>query len=171
MKNRVVITGVGVIAPNGIGKDEFWKALREGKSGIKKIARFDPSGYPCQVAGEVTNFDPLEYMDSKAVKRMDRFSQFALSCAKMAVEDAGLQSGNGILENASVVVGSAIGGIPMAEDQHILFLEKGMKRISPYLAISLFTGSASGQISIAFGIKGYSNVIGGACAAGTDAGG
>ena len=169
MKNRVVITGLGVIAPNGIGKDEFWKALKEGKSGIKKISRFDPSGYPCQVAGEITNFDPLEYMDSKAVKRMDRFSQFSLACAKMAIEDADLKIGNGALENASVVVGSAIGGIPMAEDQHVLFLEKGLKRISPYLAISLFTGSASGQISIALGIKGYSNVIGGACAAGTDA--
>ena len=126
MNKRVVITGLGVIEPNGIGKDEFWRALREGKSGIKKISRFDPSSYPCQVAGEITNFDPLDYMDSKTVKRMDRFSQFALVSAKMAFDDAGLKMGNGMLENASVVVGSAIGGIPMAEDQHILFLEKGL---------------------------------------------
>lgn len=169
MKRRVVVTGLGVVAPNGIGKDEFWNSLKEGRSGVKKITRFDASTYPSQVAGEVNNFDPLNYMDSKVARRMDRFSQFALTCAKMAVEDAGLKIGNSELENAGVVVGSAIGGIPMAEDQHELFLEKGLKRVSPYLAISLFTGSASSQISIALGIKGHSNVIGGACAAGTDA--
>ena len=169
MKRRVVITGLGVVAPNGIGKDAFWNSLKEGKSGIKKITRFDPSTYPCQVAGEVQNFDSLEYMDSKTARRMDRFSQFSLASAKMAIMDAGIELGNGVLENASVVVGSAIGGIPMAEEQHSLFLEKGLKRVSPYLAISLFTGAASSQISIALGIKGYSNVIGGACAAGTDA--
>lgn len=169
MKRRVVITGLGVIAPNGIGKDEFWKSLKEGKSGITRITRFDATTYPCQVAGEVRNFDPTNYMDPKTAKRMDRFSQFALACAKMAVEDAGVKVGDNFLENAGIVVGSAMGGIPLAEAQHALFLEKGLKRVSPYLAISLFTGSASCQISIALGIKGYSNVIGGACAAGTDA--
>jgi len=169
LKRRVVITGLGVIAPNGIGKDEFWKSLKEGKSGITRITRFDATTYPCQVAGEVRNFDPTNYMDPKTAKRMDRFSQFALACAKMAVEDAGVKVGDNFLENAGIVVGSAMGGIPLAEAQHALFLEKGLKRVSPYLAISLFTGSASCQISIALGIKGYSNVIGGACAAGTDA--
>lgn len=169
MKRRVVITGLGVIAPNGIGKDEFWKSLKEGKSGITRITRFDATTYPCQVAGEVRNFDPTNYMDPKTAKRMDRFSQFALACAKMAVEDAGVKVGDNFLEKAGVVVGSAMGGIPLAEAQHALFLEKGLKRVSPYLAISLFTGSASSQISIALGMKGYSNVIGGACAAGTDA--
>jgi 3-oxoacyl-[acyl-carrier-protein] synthase II len=169
LKRRVVITGLGVIAPNGIGKDEFWKSLKEGKSGITRITRFDATTYPCQVAGEVRNFDPTNYMDPKTAKRMDRFSQFALACAKMAVEDAGVKVGDNFLEKAGVVVGSAMGGIPLAEAQHALFLEKGLKRVSPYLAISLFTGSASSQISIALGMKGYSNVIGGACAAGTDA--
>jgi 3-oxoacyl-[acyl-carrier-protein] synthase II len=169
VRRRVVITGLGVVAPNGIGKDELWKSLKEGKSGINKITRFDASSYPCQVAGEVDNFDPLDYVDPKAAKRMDRFSQFALACAKMAIEDAGIKVGNSCLENAGVVLGSAIGGIPMAEDQHVLFLEKGLRRVSPYLAISLFTGAASSHISIALGIKGYSNTIGGACAAGTDA--
>lgn len=169
MKRRVVITGLGVVAPNGIGKDAFWESLKEGKSGIIKVTRFDASTYPCQVAGEVNNFDPLDYMDPKTAKRMDRFSQFALACAKMAIEDAGIKIGDSCLENAGVVVGSAMGGIPMAEDQHGLFLEKGLKRVSPYLAISLFTGAASSHISIALGIKGYSNTIGGACAAGTDA--
>jgi len=169
MKRRVVITGLGVIAPNGIGKEEFWKALKEGKSGIKKITRFDASTYPCQVAGEVNNFDARDYMDSKTARRMDRFSQFAVACAKMAIEDAGIKIGDNDLGSAGVVVGSAIGGTPMAEDQHSLFLEKGLRRVSPYLAVSLFSGAASSQISIALGIKGCGNSIGGACAAGTDA--
>jgi len=169
MKRRVVITGLGVVASNGIGKYEFWKSLKEGKSGIKKITRFDASTYPCQVAGEVNNFDPLDYMNPKTARRMDRFSQFAVACAEMAIEDAGIKIGNGSLESAGVVVGSAIGGTPMAEDQHSLFLEKGLRRVSPYLAVSLFSGAASSQISIALGIKGCGNSIGGACAAGTDA--
>ena len=149
MKRRVVITGLGVVASNGIGKYEFWKSLKEGKSGIKKITRFDASTYPCQVAGEVSNFDPLDYMNPKTARRMDRFSQFAVACAEMAIEDAGIKIGNGSLESAGVVVGSAIGGTPMAEDQHSLFLEKGLRRVSPYLAVSLFSGAASSQISIA----------------------
>ena len=169
MKRRVVITGLGIVVPNGIGKDEFWKALKEGKSGIKKITRFDASTYPCQVAGEVNNFDARDYMDSKTARRMDRFSQFAVACAKMAIEDAGIKIGDNDLESAGVVVGSAIGGTPMAEDQHSLFIEKGLRRVSPYLAVSLFSGAASSQISIALGIKGCGNSIGGACAAGTDA--
>jgi len=169
VKRRVVITGLGVIAPNGIGKDEFWKSLKEGKSGINKVTRFDASTYPCQIAGEVKNFDPLDFMDSKNAKRMDRFSQLSVACAKMAIEDAGVKIGDSSLENAGVVVSSAMGGLPMAEDQHSLFLEKGLKRVSPYLAISIFTGAASSQISIALRIKGCGNTIGGGCTAGTDA--
>jgi 3-oxoacyl-[acyl-carrier-protein] synthase II len=169
MKKRVVVTGLGVVASNGIGKDKFWDSLKEGKSGINKITRFDATTYPCQVAGEINDFDPLDYMDPKTAKRMDRFSQLSVACAKMAVEDAGINNGDGNLENAGVVVSSAMGGIPMAEDQHRLFLEKGLKRVSPYLAISLFTGAASSQISIALGIKGCGNTIGGGCTAGTDA--
>lgn len=169
MKRRVVITGLGVVAPNGIGKDEFWNSLKEGKSGINKITRFDTSTYPCQVAGEVNNFDPLDFMDPKTAKRMDRFSQLSVACAKMALEDAGIEIGDSTLENAGVVVSSAMGGIPMAEDQHGLFLEKGLKRVSPYLAISVFSGAASSQVSIALGIKGCGNTIGGGCTAGTDA--
>jgi 3-oxoacyl-[acyl-carrier-protein] synthase II len=168
-KKRVVITGLGVIASNGIGKDVFWKALKEGKSGINKITRFDTSTYPCKVAGEVNDFDPLDYMDPKTAKRMDRFSQLSVACAKMAIEDAGIQIGDSSLENAGVVVSSAMGGIPMAEGQHGLFMEKGLKRVSPYLAMSVFSGAASSQVSIALGIKGCGNTIGGGCTAGTDA--
>ena len=125
MKRRVVVTGLGVVAPNGIGKDEFWKSLKEGKSGVNKITRFDASTYSSQVAGEVDNFDPLDYMDHKTAKRTDRFSQFALACAKMALEDAGLVVGNTTNRNIGVVSGSALGGMPYAESQHALFMEKG----------------------------------------------
>jgi 3-oxoacyl-[acyl-carrier-protein] synthase II len=100
---------------------------------------------------------------------MDRFSQFAVACAKMALQDSNLEINDNNCRDIGIVVSSAMGGIPLAEDQHSLFLEKGLNRISPYLAISLFAGSASSQISIALGIKGFSNTIGGACSAGTDA--
>jgi 3-oxoacyl-[acyl-carrier-protein] synthase II len=169
MNKRVVITGVGLITPIGIGNDEFWNALSAGKSGIIKVTRFDVSSYPSQTAGEVNNFDPTDYMDPKTARRMDRFSQFAVACARMALEDASLEINDKNCRDIGIVVGSAMGGVPLAEDQHSLFLEKGLDRVSPYLAISLFTGSASSQISIALGIKGFSNTIGGACSAGTDA--
>lgn len=168
-KRRVVITGVGVVTPIGIGKEEFWSSLATGKSGIRKITRFDVSSYPSKTAGEVNNFDPTDYMDPKTSRRMDRFSQFAVACARMAVEDAGLKIDEKNCREIGIVVSSAMGGVPLAEDQHSLFLEKGLNRVSPYLAISLFGGSASSQISIALGIKGFSNTIGGACSAGTDA--
>jgi 3-oxoacyl-[acyl-carrier-protein] synthase II len=169
MNKRVVITGVGLITPIGIGKNDFWGSLASGRSGIRKITRFDVSSYPSQTAGEVDNFDPTDFMDPKTAKRMDRFSQFAVACARMAVDDARLDINDQNCRDIGIVVSSAMGGIPLAEDQHSLFLEKGLKRVSPYLAISLFAGSASSQISISLGIKGFSNTIGGACSAGTDA--
>jgi 3-oxoacyl-[acyl-carrier-protein] synthase II len=169
MNKRVVITGLSVIAPIGIGKEEFWNALAAGRSGIIRVTRFDVSSYPAQTAGEVNNFNPTDFMDPKTAKRMDRFSQLAVACSKMTLKDAKLEINDKNCRDIGIVVSSAMGGIPLAEDQHSLFLEKGLKRVSPYLAISLFGGSASSQISIALGIKGFSNTIGGACSAGTDA--
>jgi 3-oxoacyl-[acyl-carrier-protein] synthase II len=169
MKRRVVVTGLGVIAPNGIGKDEFWNSLRTGKSGIKRISRFDSSGYPCQVAGEVDNFDPTDYMEPKTSRRMDRFSHFALSCAKMAMDDAGLEIREKDNGKIGVVSGSALGGMPYAESQHAIFLEKGLKRIDPLLAIKLFPGESASRISIEFNIKGPVYTLSTACAAGADA--
>jgi 3-oxoacyl-[acyl-carrier-protein] synthase II len=168
MNKRVVITGVGVITPIGIGKKDFWDSLASGRSGIRKITRFDVSSYPSQTAGEVDNFDPTDYMDPKTARRMDRFSQFAVASAKIALEDAQFEINDKNCREIGIVIGSAIGGLPLAEDQHSIFLEKGLRRISPYLAICLFTGAASSQISIALGIKGFSNTLGGACATGTD---
>jgi len=169
MKRRVVVTGLGVVAPNGIGKDEFWKSLKEGKSGINKITRFDASTYSSQVAGEVDNFDPLDYMDPKTAKRMDRFSQFALACAKMAMEDAGLEVNDNHNGNVGVVSGSALGGMPYAESQHAIFMEKGLRRIDPLLATKLFPGEAASQISIQLNARGPAYTVSTACASGLDA--
>ena len=167
-RRRVVITGIGVIAPNGIGVKDFWNSLVHGRSGVRKITHFDASSYTSQVAGEVVGFDPLNYMDSKCARRMDRFAQFAAACTKMAIDDAHLEISGRNSERTGIVLGSALGGIPSAEEQHSIFIEKGLKRVDPLLAINIFPGGASGQVSIEFGIRGHSNTISGGCAAGTD---
>ena len=111
MANRVVITGMGAITPIGTGKDAFWNALLEGKNGISRITRFDPTEYKAQIAGEVKDFDPADYMDKKESKRVDRYAQFAIAAAKLAIEDAKLDLEKEDLERIGTFVGSGIGGI------------------------------------------------------------
>jgi len=166
---RVVITGLGTVNPIGIGIEVFWKSLMEGKSGISPISCFDASTFSCKVAGEVKNFDAADYMDPLSAKKMDRFAHFAVVSAQMAVKDAELKINESNAYEIGVIVGSAMGGIPLAETQHTIFLEKGIKRVSPYLNSSLFPGAAASQVSIALGIKGFSNTIAGACSTGNDA--
>jgi len=170
MKNgkRVVITGMGVIAPNAIGIDNFWNLLTHGKSGVRKITHFDASSYPSQIAGEVRDFDPLDHMSPKSARRMDRFAQFATACTKMALDDANLGVSDKNSDRIGIALGSALGGIPAAEDQHCIFIEKGLNRVDPLLAIKIFPGGALAQISVEFGIRGHSNTISSACAAGSD---
>ncbi len=116
MKRRVVITGIGVIAPNGIGKEKFWEALKEGKSGIKKISLFDPSDLPVQIAGEVSDFKPEDYIDDrKKIRRMARFSQFAVASAKMAIEDAGFKSKDFDSERTLIIVGVSTNAMDVFE--------------------------------------------------------
>ncbi len=167
-KRRVVITGMGVIAPNGIGLDQFWDSLIHGRSGVKKISYFDASSYPSQIAGEVNNFDPTDYMNPKSARRMDRFSQFAVASTKMALEDAKLEVNEKTSGKIGISLGSALGGIPSAEAQHSIFIEKGLKRVDPLLATKIFSGACVSQVSIELGIKGHSNSIGGGCGVGTD---
>ena len=128
---RIVITGLGVIAPNGISKEAFWNALTEGKSGIKKITRFDASSYPSQIAGEVHDFDPTDYMSPKSAKRMDRFAQFAIVTTKMAVKDSELRITHKNNTNIGIVFSSAVGGAVLTEKQYSLLLEKGLKEPIP----------------------------------------
>jgi len=168
-RRRAVITGLGVIAPNGIGKEAFWNALKEGQSGIKKITRFDASTYNSQVAGEVNDFDPTDYMSPKSARRMDRFAQFAVAAARMALEDTRLIINEKNDEKIGVVTGTALGGIPYAEFQHSIFMEKGLDKTDPLLATRLFCGEASSQTSIELKIKGPCYTVSAACSSGTDA--
>jgi 3-oxoacyl-[acyl-carrier-protein] synthase II len=167
-KRRVVITGMGVVASNGIGVDNFWDSLVHGRSGVKRLTYFDASSYPCQIAGEVKDFDPTDYMSPKSARRMDRFAQFAVACTRMALDDAALEIAKINSDRIGIVLASALGGMPAAEEQHSVFIEKGLNRVDPLLATKLFLGGATSQISIEFGIGGHSNTIGGACAAGLD---
>jgi 3-oxoacyl-[acyl-carrier-protein] synthase II len=167
-RRRVVITGMGVIAPNGIGIDNFWDSLVHGISGVRKITYFDASSYPSRIAGEVSGFDPLDYMDSKSARRMDRFAQFGVACTRMALDDADLEISEKNSDRIGIAFGSALGGIPCAEQQHSIFMEKGLKRVDPLVATKIFSGASTSQISIEFGIYGHSNSIGGGCGIGTD---
>jgi beta-ketoacyl-acyl-carrier-protein synthase II len=168
-KRRAVITGLGVIAPNGIGKELFWKALKEGNSGIVKITTFDASTYSTQIAGEVHNFEPTDYMSLKSSRRLDRFTQFGVAASRMAVGDAQLDINENNNKRIGISIGSALGALPYAEFQHAIFLEKGLKRIDPLLATRLFAGEASSYISIELGIKGPCYTFSTGCVAGTDA--
>jgi 3-oxoacyl-[acyl-carrier-protein] synthase II len=165
---RVVITGIGVIASNGIGVNNFWDSLIHGKSGVREITYFDASSHSSKIAGEVHGFDPLDYMDAKSARRMDKFSQFAVACARMALDDSKLKISDNNSERIGISLGSAIAGIPSAELQHSIFIEKGLKRVDPLIALKIFAGGATSQVSIEFGIRGHSSTIGGACAAGVD---
>jgi 3-oxoacyl-[acyl-carrier-protein] synthase II len=168
-KRRVVVTGLGVIAPTGIGKETFWQACKEGRSGIKPITRFNTEGYNSTIAGEIRDFDPLDYMNTKQAKRSDRFSQLAVASAMLAVEDAHLNLEKVSRDRVGVYFGTAIGGMPFAEKQHEIFLEKGLGRVSPFLAEALFPGAGSCKIAIALNVKGVNNTLSTGCTAGTDA--
>lgn len=167
-KRRVVITGIGVIAPNGIGIGPFWDSLIKGISGIKRISQFDVSSYPSKIGGEVEEFNPLDYINPKFAKRMDRFSQFAVACSKMALTDSMINLEEINRDPMGVAVGSSVGGLPHAEEQHSIFLEKGLKRVNPLFSTRLFVGSCVNNICIEFGIKGPSYSISTGCATGAD---
>ncbi len=168
MSNRVVITGLGVVSPVGIGKDVFWKSLLEGKNGIDKITRFDATEYKSQIAGEVKDFDPADYMDKKEAKRIDRYAQFAVAAAKMAVEDAKLNLEAEDCDRIGTFVGSGIGGIETMHGQYEKLFDKGPKKISPFFIPMMIGNMAAGHVSIALGLKGPSSCVVTACATGTN---
>ncbi|MFV9509898.1 beta-ketoacyl-ACP synthase II [Tepidibacillus sp. LV47] len=169
MKSRVVVTGMGVISPVGNHLNEFWNALLEGKSGIDYITQFDTSDFPVKIAGEVKNFYPEEWVDKKEVKRMDRFTLFAIAAAKMALNDSGLEINEENAHRVGVYIGSGIGGLHTIEEQHKILLEKGPKRVSPFFIPMLISNMASGQVSILIGAKGPNSAPVSACATGTHA--
>ena len=166
---RVVITGMGVVAPNGIGIDNFWDSLVHGRSAVRRITHFDASSYPCQVAAEVQDFDPTDYMDPKTAKRLARFAQFALAASKMAVEDSKINMETLDPYRAGVIMGTGIGGGDFSESQHTVFMEKGIKRLSPFASVMICTHSAVGIISCELKLKGINTTIASACNSGLDA--
>ncbi|MEI6633782.1 MAG: beta-ketoacyl-ACP synthase II [Chlamydiota bacterium] len=161
---RVVITGMGALAPNGNNAQEMWDALCNGRSGIGPVTSFDASAFPTRFGGEVKGFDAGKYVSPKEARRMDRFVQFAVAAAKMAVEDSGLDLQAQDPQRIGVIVGSGIGGIKTIEDQHTLMVTKGPQRISPFFIPMLIVNMAPGMIAIQLKVKGPNCCIVSACA-------
>ncbi len=166
-ERRVVITGLGLITPLGIGVEQSWSAAVQGKSGIGPITRFDAASFPVRIAGEVEGFDAGLYIDAKEIKKMDRFIHFAMGAATMAVEDSGLKINAENAERVGVIIGAGMGGLPAIEHNHKAFLEKGHRRISPFFIPMVILNLASGNVSIKFGAKGPNSSAVTACATGS----
>ncbi|WP_054949919.1 beta-ketoacyl-ACP synthase II [Numidum massiliense] len=169
MEHRVVITGMGVVSPLGNDTKTFWESLLAGKSGIGPVTHFDASEYSTRIAAEVKQFDPLTYMEKKDARRMDRFTQFAVAAAQMALQDGAFDIKEHDPDRIGVYIGSGIGGLDTLEEQHKKLLEKGPRRVSPFFIPMLIANMASGQVSIATGAKGPNSAVVTACATGTHA--
>jgi 3-oxoacyl-[acyl-carrier-protein] synthase II len=165
-RRRVAITGLGPITPIGNGVDGLWDGLQRGVSAVKTISRFDPTPFSSQVAAEVA-FEPLDFMSPKKARRLDRFSRLALACAQMALFDAGLTAHDAAQAGMGVNTGSALGGVAFAEEQHGVFLDRGMRAVSPALALSVFGFAATGNIAIELGLTGPTAALSNSCASGT----
>lgn len=169
MNKRVVVTGIGAVTPIGIGKEAYFKALKEGVVGIDLITKFDTTEFATKIAGEVKGFEPDQFMAKKEAKRMDRFTQFAVAASQLAIVDAGLDLESIDAERFGVVIGSGIGGLETLEEEHKKLLEKGPGRTSPFLIPMMISNMASGQVSMSFNAKGPNYSVVTACASGTNA--
>jgi 3-oxoacyl-[acyl-carrier-protein] synthase II len=165
-RRRVVVTGLGLVCPVGNAMEEAWSALVAGKSGIGPITLFDASTFPTRIAGEVKGFDPEKFMERKEVRRNDRFIHLALAAADMAMRDAGLDMNREDPERVGAIVGSGLGGLATIEETHQTFMERGVRKISPFFVPSLIVNLAPGQITLRYGIKGPSFSPVSACATG-----
>ncbi|MEK7222290.1 MAG: beta-ketoacyl-ACP synthase II [Nitrospirota bacterium] len=166
MKRRVVVTGLGLITPLGIGVEKTWSALCAGKSGVRRITKFDPSHHACQIAGEVTDFNPADYIEKKDIKKMDTFIHFAVGASQMAVDDSGLKVTEENADRVGVYIGSGIGGLPAIEAYHKVLLDKGPDRVSPFFIPMVIINLASGQVSMRIGARGPNSCAVTACATG-----
>jgi 3-oxoacyl-[acyl-carrier-protein] synthase II len=168
-RNRVVITGVGVISPIGLTAEEFWKSCVDGKSGIDRVSSFDPVGYGSQIAGEVKDFDPERYMERVDARKMDRFTQMAIVASQEAAESARLDKETENPDRMGVLIGSGIGGIGTFEEQHKRLLERGPSRVSPFFVPMMIINMAPGMVSMHLRLKGPNFGVVSACASGTHA--
>jgi len=167
-EKRVVVTGMGIISPNGNDVPSFWKAMKEGIGGVGPLTSFDASKLDSRIAAEVKGFNPLSYgISTKEVKRMDKFAQYAVAAAKQAIESSGLNLEKENRERIGAIVGSGIGSLYTIEEEHKIFLNKGPARMSPFLIPMLIVNEASGQVAIHFGLKGPNTCVATACASGS----
>jgi 3-oxoacyl-[acyl-carrier-protein] synthase II len=164
--HRAVVTGIGIVSPLGTGVRTFWDQALAGRVGVAPISRFDPSEFSSHIAAEVDDFDPADYLDAKRLRWTDRFAQFSIAASRMALDDAGFAL-EGREDETGVYIGSALGGLAYAEDQHGVFRERGIKHVRPLLAISVFGGAATTQVALELGIRGPNLSNGNSCAAGS----
>ena len=165
---RVVITGVGLITPLGTGKDKTWKRLLDGECGIDKITAFDSTEYPVHIAGEVNDFNPEDYIEKKELKKIGRFSQFAIAASIEALKDAKFEITPENADRVGVIIGSGIGGLEIIEQEIGKLVEKGPKKVSPFYIPAAISNMAAGNASIYLGAKGPNKSIVTACASGTN---
>jgi len=165
-RRRVVVTGLGIVSPVGNTVEEAWASITAGRSGVDRIKRFDPSDMPCQIAGEVKNFDAGQFLNPKEVRRMDVFIHFGLVAGMEALKDAGIEANPSYAERAGVCIGSGIGGLPLIADTHSAYLEGGVRKISPFFIPGSIINMISGNLSIQYGLKGPNIAIVTACTTG-----
>ncbi|MBI2962209.1 MAG: beta-ketoacyl-ACP synthase II [Deltaproteobacteria bacterium] len=168
-RRRVAVTGVGLVTPLGIGVETNWEALSQGRSGVGPITRFDARDFPTRIAGEVRDFRPEDFIERKEIKKMDLFIQYSVAAADMALASSGLKINDDNAERVGVVIGVGLGGLPTIEEYHSLYLESGLRRISPFMIPKLISNLAPGQIAIKHGAKGVNFTPTSACSSGAHA--
>ena len=168
-KRRAVVTGIGVLAPNGNSLSEYWDALIAGKSGIGPIQSFDAENLSVRIAGELSNFNPEDHFDRKEIRRLDPFSIYALVTSHESISHSGLDQSDVNKERVSVIIGTGVGGIQTLENQHGVFSNRGQRRVTPYFVPKMISNIAAGQIAIHHGFQGPNHTVVSACASGTDA--
>lgn len=166
MKRRVVVTGIGVISPIGIGPCQMWEGIRRGESAVRPVTRFDASTFRSRVAAQVEGFDPDRWMDRKTGRRLDRFAQFGVAAARQAAEDAGLRTEDTDPDRCGVALGSALGGVAFGEEQHLEFQRGGLRSVSPNVAIAVYGGASGANIAIDLGLRGPNLANANSCASG-----
>jgi 3-oxoacyl-[acyl-carrier-protein] synthase II len=169
MRRRVVITGIGMVSPVGLDTESSWEALVAGRSGVGPITKFDAEGFSCRIAAEVRGFDPGKYVERKEAKKMDTFSLYAIAATGEALASAGTTIDAGNADRVGVYIGSGIGGLPLLEQTHEVYLNKGPRKISPFFIPGMILNLAAGNVSIRFGAKGPNLAVATACATGTHA--
>jgi 3-oxoacyl-[acyl-carrier-protein] synthase II len=167
LERRVVVTGIGVITPIGVGTEGLWQGLRNGQSAVQGITRFDPSPFRSRIAAQVNDFHAGDHIEERKVRRLDRFSQFSVAATRLAIADAELDLGREDSDRIGVMMGTALGGIGRAEEEHGHYVEGGIRAVDPSLALSVFAGAASCNIAIEFGVSGPNSTNGMSCASGT----